>query len=561
MKKERFLTLGLIIISLVLISFSGCDKEREIEIIIKAPTVELVSINDISETGAIITARIANNGGSKISEKGIVLDGSKNIVSTSTNSETTFTITVSNLEAGRSYSVKAYAKNSQKTGYSSSLEFKTIKKDEEPEPDPEPILKIESATEVGHYSAILNAKIDDIVKVDDYAVSFEYSQDESFAKSIKAEQVSNAQNSLSLSAKIEDLSRTTNYKYRLKAEKNSGEILYSDTTEFSTSGDNFSVEGAYFDNVASDSEGNIYATALFEDEYKNAAAMVVKFSPKGNLLWRQDVITKNSEQTFGIAVYNNVVYAQIAKGNMGELGDFGSLSLYAYDSASGDILWTTVLQANDGVGSEVVISEDNFIYSNEGSQINKLDLSGNIVASVKLKGAKGFGAISFIDNKILASGGSFHSGEHHSMIWAMDKDLNILWSQAGTKQDIVSASYSIVSFPEKNLVFISEAHKANITQYGKSYILCYEYSGDSLTLKWMKYVDGSEEMKFIREADNFYVYNARLLGGLDIDGPLLYNTSGDIVWKSSVPQSGNLAIFGNKLYMAQDNGKLLIINK
>ena len=286
MKKERFLTLGLIIISLVLISFSGCDKEREIEIIIKAPRVELVSVSDITQTGAIITARIANNGGSKISEKGIVLDGSKNIVSTSINSETAFTITVSNLEAGRSYSVKAYAKNSQKTGYSSSLEFKTLKKDEEPEPDPEPILKIESATEVGHYSAILNAKIDDIVKVDDYAVSFEYSEDESFTKSIKAEQVSKAQNTILLRAKIEDLSRTTSYKYRLKAEKNSGEILYSDTTEFSTSGDNFSVEGIYFHNVATDDKGNVYANGIFKDQYKSSGASIIKFDPKGNIVWR-----------------------------------------------------------------------------------------------------------------------------------------------------------------------------------------------------------------------------------------------------------------------------------
>ena len=123
MKKKILSAISLMIISLVATVFSSCEKKGEIEITIKVPTLELVFIKNINESGATIVARIASSGGSKITEKGIVLDGSKNIVSTSSNSETTFTIVVSNLEAGRSYSVKAYAKNSQKTGYSNELKF------------------------------------------------------------------------------------------------------------------------------------------------------------------------------------------------------------------------------------------------------------------------------------------------------------------------------------------------------------------------------------------------------------------------------------------------------
>ena len=549
MKKESFLTLSLILISLILIIFSGCDKDPEVKIIIKEPSVEIISISDISETEATINARISNSGGSKIKERGVYLDGKKKIVAHPLNSETTFTLKVSNLEANTKYSVQAYAENSQKIGYSKSVEISTEKTSA--------ILEIKEATEIGHHSAILNAEMKNVIDTEDYLISFEYSEDDSFSKSIEAKQSALGQNEISLSAKIEELKSINVYNYRLKAEDKSGEVLYSEARKFTTTGDNFSVSDVYFHNVVSDSEGNIYANGLFN----NHEATVLKFSPEGNLIWRQNITSEGTKYVHGIAVYNNVVYVQIERGGVSDGGRWAILSLHAYNASSGEMLWETKEQ-DDGIGVQVAVSEDNFIYSVEDSQIKKLDLKGNIITKVQLKGSKGFSSMTFIDDKILASGGSFHSGEYHAMIWAMDKDLNILWSQSRANEGLISSSTGLVAFPENNLVFVSESRLPDVVSYGKSYILCYEYDGDGLNLKWSKYVDGSHSMKFVKEANNFYVYDAEYgLARLDITGPLLYSTAGDIVWKSSVPQGGNLAIFGNKLYMAYGENSLKIINK
>ena len=44
-------------------------------------------------------------------------------------------------------------------------------------------------------------------------------------------------------------------------------------------------------------------------------------------------------------------------------------------------------------------------------------------------------------------------------------------------------------------------------------------------------------------------------------GTALFDTSGNIIWQSDKSQTGNLAIFKNNLYIAQETDSLVVIKK
>lgn len=561
MKKETFLTIGLIIISLVLVSFSGCEKKPEIEIIIKAPTVELVSVSDISETGATIFGRISNTGGSKITERGVYLNEEKSIVAYPLNSDATFSVKVLNLEVGTTYSVKTYAKNSQKTGYSSSIEFKTLKPDE-PEPDPDPILVIKEVTEIGHHGAILHASASEIKDSQNYSISFEYGIDNNFDKSVIAEQVSSGQNNLSLSAKVESLKSVTAYNYRLKAENESGEVFLSDTATFTTSGDNFTIAGARFQNVATDSEGNVYANAQFI-EAGRFDVLIAKFSSEGNLIWRTDVKGSHSEYTSGIIVHRDVVYVQVSRGDDPMNFKYGVLSVDAYNASDGKLLWSTVVNNETIIGGGLVVSEDRFIYSATSLIISKLDLAGNVVAEHVRAGNHSFNSIFVSSDKVFVSGSAIFKDRAQPIFFHMDKNLNLIWSQVGTEQNFESYNTGIVYFPEKNLIFVSETNGNSIQGVPlKSSILCYEFKDSGPTLKWKKFHDYGRILQLKKEGNNFYVYSTDFnFASEGFTGPTLLDTSAEVVWSLDVPQKGTLAVFENLLYMAQGKESLRVIVK
>ena len=93
------------IISLSVAIFLSCDKKNEVEApTIKAPTVELTSVSDVSETEATIIGRISNSEGSKIKERGIYLNGELKIAALPLSSEATFSVALSDLEPDTKYS-------------------------------------------------------------------------------------------------------------------------------------------------------------------------------------------------------------------------------------------------------------------------------------------------------------------------------------------------------------------------------------------------------------------------------------------------------------------------
>ena len=96
----------------------------------------------------------------------------------------------------------------------------------------------------------------------------------------------------------------------------------------------------------------------------------------------------------------------------------------------------------------------------------------------------------------------------------------------------------------------------------KSYLLCYEKTESGATLKWKKLiVDSSTRLRLKKDGDNFYLYSNAPGGGYEFTTPTLFNSSGDIIWQASKAKKGNLAIFGNKLYMADDADSLVVITR
>ncbi len=556
MKKESFLVVALAIFSLALLSFSGCDKDPEIEITIKAPSLQLVSIDGISETEATVVGRISNTGGSNIKERGVYLDGKKKIISHPLNSEPTFTVKLSNLEPNSKYTVSVYAENSQKIGYSSSLEFSTVELDLVSSK-----LEIKAAKEIAGHSALLQAEVKNLDNLADYEFSFDYGLEGAFTMTTAGILSPLGSGIVNIGGEADQLKIKSTYSYRLKVKHKSGKIYYSETATLTTSGNEFSIDGTGLKNVATDKDGNVYASGFYFD--KDNDIFIVKFNPQGTLTWQKSISGETVKSLHNITVANNVIYAQVVRGSDPFAGYWGTLSIDAYDSANGNLLWSTVIRKNTSSADYLVTSEDNFIYSSAYGLLSKLDLSGNIVAEHQLLGSKTFESIVSVGSKVLVVGSVLISQKDVAVLWFFDENLNIIWSKESQGDAVSAYSSGLAYFPDKKLIFVTETHGDTFSEIPmKSYILCYEHNSTAPVLKWKKFIDGSLKLHLKKEGNNFYAYSADYnFSGNQFIGPALFNTAGEIVWQASGAQKGNLAIFGNNLYLAQGNDKLVVIKK
>ena len=541
------------IFSLAVIFFvaSCCEPEE-----ILAPTVKSVAVKDVTENGATISGAVSFDGGSKIIEKGIYLNGNKMISPSNGNH---FEVTVSDLAAGNTYTVKAYATNISGMSYGESLEFTTLIPLE-----PLPVLEIKSATEVETKSAVLNGLVKEVSTLKDLVVVFEYGLDRNFGSSVQAHLYQNDPAGIIAKAQVESLKEGEIYFYRLKAVNSKNETAFSPSSQFTTlnSPVTFGIPYGEILNVETDKKGDVYIVGVFATEDSKKDAFVAKLdNNSGELLWRYDVVGPHFERPRGgLIAKNGVLYAHMGRDDEYGTGG-GRLYVDAYDCESGKMLWST--QVSEGLGQDLTLSSDGLIYSVASIHLTKLDLSGKIVSRFTAQGPYGFGSISLYGNKVLVGGGRvIHEGQE-SMIWCFDADLNLLWDNPGVSQEGIAYVRSIASFPEKNLIFLGEVKGSPPNAVPiEAFIVCYEVKESGLEFKWKKLFTNSLELHIKKAGDNYYyLYTAD--GDNEFaktpKGPALMNIQGDILWTANPKTNGNISIFGNKIYSANRSNVLKII--
>lgn len=94
------------------------------------PKVKTVEVTDVTRTTATVIGEVTDECGSEVTERGVCWGTSHNPTASGShlNSGTgtgSYSIAISNLEVGKTYYVRAYAKNSNGTAYGEELEFVT----------------------------------------------------------------------------------------------------------------------------------------------------------------------------------------------------------------------------------------------------------------------------------------------------------------------------------------------------------------------------------------------------------------------------------------------------
>jgi uncharacterized protein (TIGR02145 family) len=224
--KKLIRTSGLILISLTIIFFNTCKKNDP-------PTPPVISTSDVTQityTSAQSGGKITSEGNAQITSKGICWN--KSADPTTDNSKTTesgeslsFSSSLTQLEPGTTYYVRAYATNSAGTGYGASKTFVTL--------GVKPVATSVNPTNVTINSATINGSVTPDLPT---MVTFEYGTTTGYGTSVLAKQGQlSGQNPVSVSADLTGLNIATTYHFRLKAENPLG-ITYSADMTFTTLG-------------------------------------------------------------------------------------------------------------------------------------------------------------------------------------------------------------------------------------------------------------------------------------------------------------------------------------
>ena len=107
------------------------DDDNDSEIVIELPTLITSDVTEITETTAMISCEVTNDGGASVTSRGVCWSISENptIEDTHTNDGEgigVFTSTMTNLTPNTTYYVRAYATNSEGTSYGNEMNFTTL---------------------------------------------------------------------------------------------------------------------------------------------------------------------------------------------------------------------------------------------------------------------------------------------------------------------------------------------------------------------------------------------------------------------------------------------------
>ena len=227
---------------LIMIISISCKKEEKV----KLPTIETLSITNITDTSATSGGNITEDNGTTIITRGVCW--STSITPIITNNKTingagagSFTSNINGLIGGATYYVRAYATNSTGTGYGMAMSFTTLGQTPSP--------TVEAATNINTTSSTLNGSVN--ANYLSTVVTFEYGTTTSYGITVTASQSPVIGNTISnVSADITGLTAGTIYHYRIKATNSLGTTNSNDIT-FTTS---------TTATIVTDFDGNVYNT-------------------------------------------------------------------------------------------------------------------------------------------------------------------------------------------------------------------------------------------------------------------------------------------------------------
>ncbi|MEE4116788.1 MAG: hypothetical protein V2I37_11500 [Marinilabiliaceae bacterium] len=193
------------------------------------PELSTLDINSITFNSAKSGGNITSNGGADITARGVCWNTSPQpTIANSKTSEGTgagsFESTISGLEPGTPYYVRAYATNSVGTAYGNELDFLTN--------DSPPTAVATAATSVSNISATLNGSVNAFGN--STAVEFEYGLSTLYGSVVTASPATVSGSSATpVTAVLSGLSAGTTYHFRIKA-VNSGGTSYSNDVSLPT---------------------------------------------------------------------------------------------------------------------------------------------------------------------------------------------------------------------------------------------------------------------------------------------------------------------------------------
>jgi hypothetical protein len=218
----EFQLAGILLLSLLL--FTSC-KKKEI------PVVSTTAVTNITVSGVTSGGNITSDGNAGVVARGVCYGTVQTITVTDPHTTDgsglgTFTSTVAGLTSGTTYYVRAYATNSEGTGYGTAVSFKTL--------GSAPIVTTLDATAVLTTGATLNGLVNPNFL--STTVTFEYGLTTSYGSTATASQSPvTGSASTNVSAVITSLNPGATYHFRVKTVNSIG-TTYGDDKTFLTLG-------------------------------------------------------------------------------------------------------------------------------------------------------------------------------------------------------------------------------------------------------------------------------------------------------------------------------------
>ena len=129
--KTNVIKLSFLLVGMMLLTITCNKEEDEIKIILSTPKVATTIVSKISQSEATSGGNITNDGGAKITARGVCW--SKNTNPSTTNSKTidgvgkgNYISDITSLEPNTTYYIRAYATNSIGTSYGEQISFTTL---------------------------------------------------------------------------------------------------------------------------------------------------------------------------------------------------------------------------------------------------------------------------------------------------------------------------------------------------------------------------------------------------------------------------------------------------